>query len=81
MLNLAEEVLLYSFALLLVFRLKGELQGVPHLLRRLARVLQQPLYPPVQAHILLHLFLFWTISGRLLLLVAVVHLLLLQEDQ
>lgn len=81
MLNLAEEVLLHSFALLLVFRLKGELHGVPHLLWRLARVLQQPLYPPVQAHVLLDLFLFGPISGRLLLLVAVVHLLLLQEDQ
>ena len=66
---------LVRFLGLLLLRLERELEGVPHLPRRLARVLQQPLDSAVETDVLAG------VACRLLLLVAEVDLLLLKKKQ
>lgn len=64
-----------NFLALLLLGLKCELEGIPHLSWRLARVLKQSLDPPAEAHFLT------AVACCLLLLVAIVYLLLLEEEQ
>ena len=77
----ARENLLVMLLLLLLERLlvtpifKSEFQGISHLSWGLARILKQPLHATVETH------LFGIQAGGLLFLVAIVHLLLLQEEK
>lgn len=60
---------------LLVTRLECQFQCIPHLSWRLARILEETLYPAIKAHLLTILPLCF------LLLITIIDLLLFQEEE